>query len=170
MSASTIAETLGVPLEQVEPVVTQYYAERRERMMARFKPAPQLVIPVIVVPSQPSAVQLRQEAREREREQLRAERAAKRAEKQAEVEAARAAKRAARHKPAKVPKAVGAKYLPSVEQIAVACEAIQASWTEGERVTRWLRAHSVDGITGLVSDTFGVELSVVAVRDMVAAA
>ena len=95
MSPSVIAEMLQTPLEQVEPLIAEYHAERRERMLARFqkaptpivvdasKPVPQLVIPVVEVPTPPSDLELRIEKRGRQR-------TARRAEKQAAADAARA--------------------------------------------------------------------------------
>jgi len=47
---------------------------------------------------------------------------------------------------------------------------IQAGWSEHERLMRWLRAHSVDGIEGLIGRAGGLEISLIAVRDMMAAA
>jgi hypothetical protein len=57
--------------------------------------------------------------------------------------------------------------LPTPEEIASRCEAIQAGWTEYERYSRWLMAHTVDGISGV--ERPGVDLLVVRVRELSAA-
>ena len=59
------------------------------------------------------------------------------------------------------------KYLPDPEEIAIACETIQAGWSEYERYSRWLQAHSLDGISGV--ERPGVEMQMVTVSELSAA-
>ena len=58
-------------------------------------------------------------------------------------------------------------YLPSEQEIRDACEEIQADWTECERDSRWLMAHTVYGISGV--ERPGVDLQTVRVRELSAA-
>jgi hypothetical protein len=156
MSAIVIAVQLDVAVEQVEPIVAEYYAERRNRMMARFKSTPK-------PKPAPTPRPLKREQRRQEQEQREADRAAKHAAKQAEAEAARAAVEARRKI---VHDGLGC---PTAEQIAIACETIQAGWTDHERYSRWLQAHTndLDGISGV--ERPGVDLQMVRVRELSAA-
>ncbi len=58
-------------------------------------------------------------------------------------------------------------YLPSEQEIAAVCDEIKAGWTEYERHSRWLMAHTVDGIGGV--ERPGVDLQTVRVRELSAA-
>jgi hypothetical protein len=137
MSPSLISEAVGVPLAQVEAIVSEHIAESRRRLLAAraepWKPSPTPPATKPVAPPEPKPPTAREQALERSR-LVRQAREAKRVT----VEEERAARRR------ELEQQIQDRY-PTLDEIRATCELIQSEWTPNERRLRYRRANGSSG-------------------------